>query len=608
MKPMLPTLTSRPPLGNQWIFEPKYDGFRALFHLEKTSYKFISRNGHDITSSFPEIEQFVQENLSSFTPFLPLLLDGELVCLNSRYKSDFEAIQQRGRLKSKEKIRAHTDDFPCHYVVFDILSIKGVDISKTPLIERKEKLQQLFDVLHFPLHVCPKKEGLIQLTEMSRDFQTLWKKVVADEGEGVVAKQLNSTWEKGKRTKQWLKIKNYRTALFFITGYDESNGYFHIGVHHQGNILSVGSFTHGMNDEERNALLHIIKENGTKNGHFIELIPSICIKLNFLSFSQGQLREPSFHSFALESLWEECTLFQLKIAGNHIHRDVHFTHLDKVLWPKTHLKKDDYLGYMADVSPFMLPFLQNRALTVVRYPHGLSGEAFFQKNCPDYAPSFVKTVKIDRIEYIVCEDLSTLMWLSNQLAIEYHIPFHTIHNQKPKEIVFDLDPPSRNHFHLAIRATRELKECFERFNLVAYPKLSGNKGIQLHIPLPSESLTYDETRAFTAFFAQYLVEQFPHLFTSERLKKNRGERLYVDYIQHARGKTIICPYSVRGNENGTVAAPLFWDEVHDQLDASTYTMEFVLKRLKARGCPLKSYFTNGQDEVVRAIIDQLRHL
>lgn len=608
MKPMLPTLTSEPPSGKQWLFEPKYDGFRALFQLDAQSFKLISRNGHDITSSFPEIEHFVQDNRSSFTPFLPLLLDGELVCLKSRYESHFEAIQQRGRLKSKEKIHHHMNNFPCHYVVFDILSIKGMDISKKPLIERKEKLQHLFQHLELPLHVCPKKRKLIQLTEMSRDFQALWKKVVDDEGEGVVAKQLNSTWEIGKRTKQWLKIKNYRTALFFITGYDESNGYFNVGVHHQGNILSVGSFTHGMDDEERNALLHIIKEHGKKNGKMIEIIPSICVKLKFLSYIQGQLREPSFHSFALESSWEACSFLQLKIAGKHLHKDVHFTHLEKILWPHGEIKKEDFLTYMVEISPNMLPILKDRALTVVRYPHGMLGEAFFQKNCPDYAPSFVKTVKVDTINYIVCEDFSTFMWLCNQLAIEFHIPFHTLHSQNPKEIVFDLDPPSQNHFQLAIRAALELKKCFEKFNIEVFPKLSGNKGIQLHIPLKSESLTYDETRTFTAFFAQYLVEQFPDLFTTERLKKNRGERLYVDYIQHAEGKTIICPYSVRGNEYGTVAAPLFWDEVDDQLDVSTYTMDFVLKRLKERGCPMKSSFTLGQDEAVRAIIDQLRHL
>lgn len=607
MKPMLPTLTFSVPSDNGWIFEPKYDGFRALLFIKQNSIVLISRNGHDISLSFPEITQFVQKLTSSLKQFLPLILDGELVYLASRYRANFEIVQQRGRLKSPEKIQDYSANFTCHYVVFDLLTIKGIDKTKTPLLERKEALQTVFQQGGLPLHADPYREELIQLVETSRSYQPLWEKIVQHEGEGIVAKQIDSYWEEGKRTKQWLKVKNYREALFFLLGFNITNGYFHVGVHEKGKIIPVGSFTHGLKEEERKALLHIIKENGVHKGSFIELEPAICVKLKFLSFLQGQLREPFFHSFALEHSWKECTLFQLKLKNHFIHHDVRFTHLDKLLWPKTNVKKENYLAYLLDISSLMLPFLQDRALTVVRYPHGMLGEAFFQKNCPDYAPSFIQKLKIDDIKYIVCQNISTLMWLGNQLAIEFHIPFHTVKSHRPKEIVFDLDPPGKQYFHLAVKAAIELQKCFIRLNIRAFPKLSGNKGIQLHIPLSSELLTFEETRQFTSFFANYLTKRFPDFFTTERLKKKRGLRLYIDYIQHAEGKTIIAPYSVRGNERGTVAAPLFWDEVNEELQVDTYTMNRVLQRLKKRGCPMKTYF-QVKNEAIKTVIEQLNDL
>ncbi len=288
-----------------------------------------------------------------------------------------------------------------------------------------------------------------------------------------------------------------------------------------------------------------------------------------------------------------------------LHSDVTISHPEKIIWKQPTITKQKLIEYLIQISPFMLPFLENRLLTTIRFPHGVPGESFYQKNCPDYAPSFIHTACHDQINYILCNDLSTLLWLGNQLAIEYHVPFQTVVSNKPLEIVFDLDPPSRDAFHLAIKAALNLKEIFDSFEITSYPKLSGNKGIQVHIPIKRNTLNYNDTRIFTLFVAQYLVEKFPEDFTIERMKKNRGGRLYLDYVQHSEGKTIICPYSTRGTEYATVATPLYWDEVNDKLNMKTFSIPFVLDRLTKVGCPFRDFF-NQENPSISKIIATLK--
>jgi bifunctional non-homologous end joining protein LigD len=238
----------------------------------------------------------------------------------------------------------------------------------------------------------------------------------------------------------------------------------------------------------------------------------------------------------------------------------------------------------------MLPFLKDRLLTVIRYPHGMFGEAFYQKNCPDYAPEFVQTHSDEGINYILCNNLKTLVWLGNQLAMEFHLPFQTIHSNGPSEIVFDLDPPSKEHFQLAIKAALLIKEVLDQLNLISFIKTSGNKGLQIYLPLPENEFTFDDTRLFTSFIAEYLISKDPDSFTIERMKKKRGNRLYVDYVQHSEGKTIVAPYSMRGNEHAGVATPLYWEEVNDNLVLVSFNMENALKRVRQQGDPFSNYF------------------
>lgn len=289
-------------------------------------------------------------------------------------------------------------------------------------------------------------------------------------------------------------------------------------------------------------------------------------------------------------------------------QEVEITSPDKLLWPKVGITKLAYLKYLVEVSPYLLPFLNYRLLTVIRYPHGFGGKSFYQKNCPDYAPDFIDRYNSDDINYIVCSKLPTLVWLGNQIAIDLHTPFNLVDSSMPSEIVLDLDPPSRNEFNLAIEASIILKEVLDNLKLASFIKTSGNKGLQIYIPLKANTFTYDETRYFTEFLANYLVKREPKLFTIERMKKNRGKKLYVDYLQHALGKTIITPYSLRGNEDALVATPLFWHEVTTSLSPTQFPIDAVIERLKTIGCPFKDFEKNKKSQNFELVLHNLRSI
>ncbi|WP_241156848.1 DNA ligase D [Bacillus sp. FJAT-42376] len=604
---MLPVLSSKSPSGSDWVYEVKYDGFRAILYIDESSISLVSRNGKDLLHAFPEIYEFVQQHRYKLNPFLPLTLDGELVSLCHPFASDFQKLQIRGRLKSAAKIKQASTNEPCRLLIFDILLLHGKPKHDEIYSSRKAELEDFFQKTGFPLSPSGEAEELIQMIPFYPNCDSLWDKVQLFGGEGIVAKNLRGKWLAGKRTESWKKVKNYRSATLFITGYDEENGYFETGLFRDGLIYSPGSFSHGLQGKDREALIQIVKKNASETSKaFIKIEPAICVRIHFLSFYKERLREPSFAGFDFQSAPEKCTWEHFQLDAAPLHSDVQVTHPDKPIWKSPAVTKLQYLLYLLKIAPYLLPLLKDRVLTLIRYPHGSGGEQFYQKNKPDYAPSFIQSAVHEGIDYMTCRHLSDLIWLGNQLALEFHVPFERISEKKPMEIVFDLDPPDRNAFHLAVSAAMQLEILFKEFGLVSFPKLSGGKGIQIHIPLSGNLLTYEDTRTFTSFIADYLTRKFPDAFTTERLKKHRAGRLYIDYLQHGEGKTIIAPYSPRGAEGACVAAPLLWEEVTDNLSPSDFTVFTVFDHLIKRGCPFENYLNSPQDETVSNVIAFIR--
>ncbi|WP_238457904.1 DNA ligase D [Alkalihalobacterium alkalinitrilicum] len=595
-KPMSPTLSFDTPIDSKWKYEIKYDGYRCLLKWSNTEFILISKNGRILNEQFPELVQASQNIQASIENLFPIELDGEIVVLENELKGDFEAIQRRGRLRNEETIVTEAKSRPVTLCLFDLLEIKGKSLKNEPYLTRKEKLFNLFEKSNL------KTETVFKYIPACDSFSTIWEQVLQHDSEGVIAKLDHSKWENG-RTRSWLKIKNYKKLSCFITAYEKENGYFHVSLWNHGQIVPIGLFKHGLSIDEEKALVQTIKKNKTSvDKQFIYVEPSICIEVKYLQFYKEQLREPFFERFRLDLSYIDCTVDQTN-PKQELHYDVEITSPEKVYWKSLSFTKKEYIDYIKQVSPFFLPFLKDRHLTVVRYPNGIEGEAFFQKNIPDYAPAFVNSFEYEGINYIVCQSIKTLLWLGNQGAIEFHIPFQTIHSHQPREILFDLDPHSVEDFQVAVKGALMIRDVCDQLGLQPFVKTSGGKGIQVHLPLKEEKYTFTETRIFTSFVADYLISKEPDLFTVERMKKNRGKRLYVDYIQHAEGKTIIAPYSARGRKEATVATPLFWDEVNEQLNPTHFTIDTIIDRLNTKGCPFANYFQ--VDQPLKQVIEFL---
>ncbi|XNQ64804.1 DNA ligase D [Alkalihalobacillus sp. 1P02AB] len=596
---MLLTTTTDLPIGDDWLYEIKYDGFRCLLEWEEKTPRLLSRNGKDLSSMFPEIIKDSERIYEQIKTYLPLILDGELVYLLNPYHSDFKIVQRRGKLRTKSQISKYSGRLPTQFLVFDFLQKKGICLEGKPLTVRKRELLAFFTSIG--------QQEAFQLIQTFNDLDEVTGVMKAHFSEGIVAKKKKSVYTQ-MRSREWFKYKNYRFVHVVLTSYEKQNGYFKGSVYKGETLVEVVTFSHGMSEEEKRTLATLFQKNGELIQKEVwQLPPSICVKIGCVGFDGKHLREPLFDSFLLEEEPENCTWRNLQSQLTPFPEQVKITSETKPIWPKLELVKEDYLYYLQSVFPYLLPFLHDRLLTTIRYPHGANSEAFYQKNCPDYAPEFVQTFHVEEIDYILCNDLETLLWLGNQLALEFHIPFQQKDQIKPSEIVFDLDPPSVNEFSLAIIAAQKMQEVFEQFSLNAFVKTSGNKGIQLYLPLPEESFTYKETRLFCQFVSEYICEQNPELFTLERLKKNRNGRLYIDYLQHDQGKTIIAPYSPRGHERGLIATPLYWDEVDDNLNPNLFTVPHVLERIRSDGDPFRTFRCELEEQKknFKTVIEQL---
>ncbi len=598
------------PAGADWVYELKYDGFRAILVWEEDEIRLESRTGKRLNKQFPEVMDQCEQLREQFAPFLPLTLDGELVFLLSEQQSEFAKVQQRGRLKNKEAIQRQAERFPCHFITFDLLSCKGKPLVDSPLMERKNQLQQLFQEAKLPSSVQLEHPSLLQVIHTDPDSEYMKNVMTTYLAEGLVAKKKSSKWHDNTRSKEWLKMKNWRYVSVIVTRFDKENGYFQGSIYQDSALIEVVQFKHGFSKEEEQTLRTLFQTKGQlTGGSLYEIPPSIVASIACISFDGSALREPRFSSFLLDADPAACTFQQMLKQLYPLPAAIDVTHPEKPIVPALQLNKADYLLYLRQAAPYLLPFLRERRLTLIRYPHGTGDEFFYQKSTPDYAPDFVLTDEVDDISYTVCNDPRTLLWLGNQLAMEFHIPFETRDTDRPTEIVFDLDPPSVNEFHLAIEAAKRIKALLDGLFLTAFIKTSGGKGLQVYIPLKKNAFTYEETRQFTAFICQFLCEQAPDLFTLERLKKKRGNRLYLDYIQHDAGKTIIAPYSPRGNELGLVATPLEWDELyHDELHPSLFTMPAVIERLKEKGDPFRRMRHLVNDDAFRQVLHQLAHM
>jgi DNA ligase D-like protein (predicted ligase) len=307
LKPMLPSLSNELPIGDQWVYEVKYDGFRCLLYWDHSNVIMTSRNGHPLHGIFPEVADHLKSIEQRVNHMFPLLLDGELCILENENKANFEHIQKRGRLKQSHKIAQASKTNPSSYCAFDLLAIKDEYIYRRSFFERKENLQSLLQVAGVQSNIVS-PESRLNFIPFTSARSEITKRVQVDKSEGIVAKSLTSRWTPGLRTNEWIKVKNLKYHPFIVLGYDTENGFFHVGIMNEGTVQFVGLFSHGISPQEKEALIQIIKKNmKDRNGTLIMIEPSICVELSYLELYKNQLRQPRFVSFRFDTNWEECT-------------------------------------------------------------------------------------------------------------------------------------------------------------------------------------------------------------------------------------------------------------------------------------------------------------
>lgn len=582
------------PEGDEWIYEVKYDGFRCELRISANkNITLMSKNNHDISKKFPEIINWCLDHYDYFKGKVPLKFDGELVILNHRYQANFALIQARGRMQRVDRIEKLANQRQANLMIFDITEIKGEKLRQNKLSTRKEILHELLEPIS--------DKSVLKYVEVFTSIAEIKKVVSESKSEGIIAKRKDSSYQKGKNN-DWFKIKNWRVIQGVLTAYNPSNGYFAVNVLDNDKLINIGSCKHGLPRDTAETLHKLFKDQGKLVKGSYHLPPAITSTINTLDLYDSELREPNFKSINPNTSYTECTLDKLQLDMAQLPIEVSNT--DKFLWPNTFTKKD-LLVYIREISPWMLPFLKQRALTIIRGPDGIDEESFFQKSLPDYAPDDLSFES--HADLIVCNHLRALVWLANHASIEYHVPFQKVGHATPLEIVFDLDPPDREHFVLAVKAAKLVKQILDDLDLVSFVKTSGNKGIQVYIPIREGSMTYDETSIFTEAVAKTLERAYPNYFTTERLKKNRHGRLYIDYVQHGKDKTLIASYSPRMTKEGTVSTPLYWREVNEDLTPTAFTIGNVVERVRERGCPFLRYFETGRrqrlDKVLKMVKD-----
>ncbi|MFW6030869.1 MAG: non-homologous end-joining DNA ligase [Halanaerobiales bacterium] len=268
---------------------------------------------------------------------------------------------------------------------------------------------------------------------------------------------------------------------------------------------------------------------------------------------------------------------------------VRLSNLDKILWPKYSYCKSDLINYYIEVYPFLKEFLKNRPLSLRIYPDGIREKSFFQKNVPAHAPGWLSTSSIyssrrqETSRWIMVNKLSDLIWIANSASIELHAWFSTFdHPNSPDFAVFDLDPSPGSRFEQLIELALTIKEILNSLDIHSYLKTSGKKGLHIYIPLKNR-YSYQDVKIFLKAIADTIIAQEPKLATTEWRKKERGDKIYIDYRQNARGKTLACPYSLRPTEDATISTPLDWEELNQDLKPDAFNLSNIKNRLKTKG-------------------------
>jgi bifunctional non-homologous end joining protein LigD len=608
IKPMLATIREKAFDDSHWVFENKYDGYRAIAVINPADVQLFSRNKLSFNTNFKPIADELQK-IDHIA-----VLDGEIVVEDENGKANFQLLQNYlktglGTLK---------------YYVFDLLNLDGNLITDLSLLERKELLKILlnkygFKNVFFSEHTVEKGLNQFDLSIKSK-------------GEGIIAKKADSTYISNKRSTDWLKIKisNEEEAIIIgITEPKKSRKYFGailLGQYYGKRLQFIGKCGTGFTDSTLKELYTSLKPYFVNESPLNEKIalkdeiqwikPKLVCQVKFSEWTNDKhLRHPVYLGLRIdkkpnevfvpsniksdvtpETNLKEDTMkdkptqntendYDLKIGKTTLH----LTNQNKVYFPDEGITKGEIVQYYNEVADLILPYLKDRPQSMNRFPNGISGASFYQKDVDvDKVPAWLKTKKVfsesneEYLNYLLCNDKATLLYMANLGCIEMNPWNSTIkHIENPDWLVIDIDP-EKDNFEEVVKTALTVKEVLDELETECYCKTSGATGLHVYIPLGAQ-YDYDSIKILGELLATEIQSRLPETTSLERSIKKRKHKIYIDYLQNRRGQTLAAPYSVRPKPGATVSTPLEWSEVNLKLHPSQFTIKNVMKRFEKKG-------------------------
>jgi bifunctional non-homologous end joining protein LigD len=605
-EPMLATLERDLPRGEGWLFEVKFDGYRALAYVRGGEAELRSRTGNDLTQRFGGVARAIEAAVR--TP--DCVLDGEICALDEEGRPSFSAMQ-KGETGT-----------PIVYYAFDVLEVERESLLELPLVERHGRLGELVD----------RRRRGVRVSEFFSDGPALFRAAEEQGLEGVVAKRADSRYQPGRRTRDWLKVKTHGRQEFLVVGYTRGQGRrarafgaLVLAVREGDELAYVGNVGTGFTERTIEQALDRLRPLERKTAPFAEppkmpkvrqgdvvwVEPRLVVEVEFAEWThEGRLRAPSFVGLREDKEPEDVQreeLLPLELGKGK--RLLRLSNLDKVFWPEEGITKGDLLAYYRRMAPALVPHVKNRPFTMKRYPDGIDGGHFFQKDAPSHMPDWIptrayrSTSRESRekrtIRYPLVNDELALLWMVNMGCIDLNTWYSRVDKpDRPDFVLFDLDPSPDVGFPEVVQVALLVKQALDASGLQGLPKTSGADGMHVLVPIARRS-TYDDTREFAEIVARALASSHRGLVTNEWSKaKRRG--VLIDANQNGEGKTIASVYSVRPLPGAPVSTPLSWDELTEELDPAAFTMETAIERIDRRG-DLFAPVLGGEQSLARAL-------
>ena len=640
--PMLATLINEPFDNDDWLFEIKWDGYRAVAYCDGKNVSLVSRNLKPFTKKYVPVAKALEELK------LKAVFDSEIVAVDENGLANFQLLQNWQNTPSRLQL-----------FIFDIIWLNGKDVSKLPLIERKALLQQILpaehDVIKYSDHVVGK----------GKDFFN----VALKQGlEGIMAKKASSIYEINTRTESWVKIKVNQRQEVVIAGYTQPRktrkffGSLLLGVYDGKELVYIGHTGSGFNTKTLEAIYNRLQPLKTDKSPFAKtpktnmpatwVKPKLVCEIKFTEWTSERIaRHPIFMGLRVDkksadvTFEKATTMAKLKSAskkatatkkaaskktatkprqkrtsakkktsGKQVDtngdadqvivldkQEIKLTNLQKIYWPKEGFRKGDMVNYYLQMAPYILPYLLDRPQSLNRHPNGIEEKNFFQKDVRGKVPEWMETFEEFSestnvtVEYLVVSNEATLIYMANLGCIEIN-PWHARKQDylKPDWCLIDLDPDTTNSFDEVIDVALLVKKILDAIGADCYVKTSGSSGIHIYIPLAAK-YDFEQSKNLAELVVNLVNAEMPDLTSIERNPAKRKGKIYLDFLQNKETQTAAAPYSLRPKSGVPVSTPLDWSELKHGLTPKTWNAYNIFDRVKTEGDLFRPALGKGID-------------